>query len=85
MRGGGRGRGKRSPGAKRKSFSDDGTPKQRKKPGPKPGSKQRRQRSGEDLTGAIDPSLINDADMLSGMNVDDPVQGVMPGNVTGEG
>lgn len=78
-----RGRGKKSPGAKRKSVSDDGTPKQRKKPGPKPGSKNkpRLNRSGDDL--GIDPSIINDADML-GMQVDDPVQG-MGGTVTGEG
>lgn len=74
-------RGKKSPGAKRKSVSDDGTPKQRKKPGPKPGSKNRPRlnRSGEEF----DPSIINDADMLTGMQVDDPVQGVMAG--TGEG
>jgi hypothetical protein len=79
-------RGKKSPGAKRKSMSDDGMPKQRKKPGPKPGSKNkpRLSRPGEDLAG-IDPSIINDADMLSGMQVDDPVQGVMTGTVTGEG
>ncbi|XP_058798794.1 titin homolog isoform X2 [Phymastichus coffea] len=69
-------RGKKSPGGKRKSLSDDGTPKQRKKPGPKPGSKKRG-RSGDDLSG-IDPGLINDADMLSGMQVDDP-QGMTGG------
>ncbi|XP_014232727.2 titin homolog [Trichogramma pretiosum] len=81
-RGGGRGRGnKRSPGAKRKSVSDDGTPKQRKKPGPKPGTKQKRQsKSGDDF----DSSLINN-DMLVGMQVDDSVQGILPGNVTVEG
>ncbi|XP_066585039.1 titin homolog [Prorops nasuta] len=36
---------KKSPGAKRKSFCDDGTPKQRKKPGPKPGSKNKPRKS----------------------------------------
>ena len=78
-------RGKKSPGAKRKSLSDDGMPKQRKKPGPKPGSKNRPRLSKPDDLAGIDPSMINDTDMLSGIHVDDPVQGVMTGTVTGEG
>ncbi|KAJ8674843.1 hypothetical protein QAD02_010629 [Eretmocerus hayati] len=80
-------RGKKSPGVKRKSVADDGTPKQRKKPGPKPGGmkKQNLDNSSEDLSTTIDSSILNESDVLSEMQVDDPVQDVINSNVTGEG
>lgn len=80
------GKGKKSPGGKRKSISEDSAPKVRKKPGPKPGTRKggRMNKSNEDLS-AMDAGVLNDADMLGGMQVDESGQGVLPGNVTGEG
>lgn len=56
----------RSPGGKRKSAVNDGTPRQRKKPGPKPGSKNKpRQQPKLSLT-----PILNDEEMLKNMDID---------------
>lgn len=74
----------RSPSGKRRSFEDDGTPKVRKKPGPKPGSKNKpRPQQRLSLT-----PILNDDDMLKTMDIegiDDAVRnsGMAPGS--GEG
>ncbi|KAL0134617.1 hypothetical protein PUN28_001428 [Cardiocondyla obscurior] len=62
-------RNNRSPGAKRKSLSDD-VPKQRKKPGPKPGSKNRGRKKRDDIDGDMIGSVMDNpiGDLVSKMD-----------------
>lgn len=67
----------RSPGAKRKSLSDD-VPKQRKKPGPKPGSKHRGRKklnadTDRDMIGAVMDNPIGDLTSKMDENLSDNV------------
>ncbi|XP_076388083.1 uncharacterized protein LOC100874631 isoform X3 [Megachile rotundata] len=63
----------KSPGVKRKMMSD-GTPKQRKKPGPKPGSKSNRSRKQNFLMGSLiqrKDDQDDDKDIMA--NIDNPM------------